>query len=102
MPKGQGQNQNVPINFYRNRINYSKMCSFVSELNVVTSGDEELTRAVRVLSRCGCCPRCVLRFLGEKEPDVYRQHDLPELTAWVEQCRTAEPVAVGNAEIKVG
>ena len=52
-------------------------------LSCLSATDTE--RAVRALSSWGCCPRCVLRFIGEKAPSVYRSLSDGELDDWIEK-----------------
>ncbi|XP_046370140.2 tRNA pseudouridine synthase Pus10-like [Haliotis rufescens] len=51
------------------------------DLELLTSSDAETTLIAGSLVDIGCCPRCVLRYLGEKRPWVYKanQEDLRKL-----------------------
>lgn len=44
------------------------------QLELLTSSDAETTLIAGSLVDIGCCPRCVLRYLGEKRPWVYKSN----------------------------
>jgi len=51
---------------------------------------ESLTTAVSHLNNWGCCARCILRFVGVKDADVFRMNDVASLRAWVRETSAPE------------
>jgi len=59
------------------------MSLLFSEFVTFLRTKDSLSTAVSHLSEWGCCPRCILRFVGVKDIDVYRMNDISSLRAWV-------------------
>ena len=67
------------------------------KLSLVLRNPDDKKKAVTELDKWGCCPRCILRFLGEKEQHIYR-NSAGTLAAWVEYVVNRGPIKNGNHE----
>ncbi|XP_041352916.1 LOW QUALITY PROTEIN: tRNA pseudouridine synthase Pus10-like [Gigantopelta aegis] len=45
----------------------------MEELELITSSEDDARSVAKCLVDVGCCPRCVLRFMGEKRPHIYKK-----------------------------
>jgi len=72
-------------------LNFTEIANFVRT-------KESLSAAVDHLNKWGCCARCILRFLGVKDVDVYRMNDVSSLRTWVAE--TSAPENVEDASKK--
>jgi len=71
-----------------------------SEITTFVQTKEILSTAVNDLNRWGCCARCILRFLGVNDVDVYRVNDAASLRAWVAETSARENLEeAGKKEI---
>jgi len=64
-------------------LNFTEITNFVRT-------KEDLSTAVNHLNKWGCCARCILRFIGVKDVDVYRMNDISSLRAWVTETLAPE------------
>jgi len=61
-----------------------------TEITTFIQTKESLSTAVRHLCNWGCCVRCILRFVGVKDADVFRMNDVASLRAWVAETSAEE------------
>jgi len=59
------------------------MSSIFTEITTFVQTKDSLSKVVRHLDKWGCCARCILRFVGVKDADVFRTNDAASLSAWV-------------------
>jgi len=59
------------------------MSLILREVATFVQTKDDLSTAVSYLNKWGCCPRCMLRFIGTKDADVFRMNDIDALSAWV-------------------
>jgi len=63
--------------------------SFVfTEITTFMRTQENLSTAIQHLNNWGCCARCILRFVGVKDANVFRMNDVASLRAWVTETST--------------
>ena len=63
--------------------NKERMSLYFTEFATFLRTKDSLSTAVNHLNKWGCCARCILRFVGVKDIDVYRMNDVSSLRAWV-------------------
>jgi len=66
------------------------MSLIFTEITTFVRTKENLSTAVRHLNNWGCCARCILRFVGVKNADVFRMNDVASLTTWVTETSAQE------------
>ena len=66
-------------------------------LEPLVTDSDNLQLAIKKLHDWGCCPRCILRFLGEKQPFVYQKED-DELFLWVQDVVRSSEVSNGKTD----
>ena len=59
------------------------MSLICTEITTFMRTEESLGTAVGHLVNWGCCARCILRFVGVKDADVFRMNDVASLRTWV-------------------
>lgn len=59
------------------------MSLIFSEITSFLRTKASLGTAISYLNKWGCCARCVLRFVGVKDADVFRMNDVASLRAWL-------------------
>jgi len=66
------------------------MSLIFNEISPLLRTKESLSTVVSHLNQWGCCVRCMLRFIGVKDANVFRTNDIASLKAWLTGISTPE------------